>query len=105
MRFPRALAIREDLNIDDCLTASGAFLGQPYSFYLIKALVVLDSVRSDRKRKMSNESPKYVPPVWRYLVSDTPPGKRRNGRSIRQKRYPVCPINVCDWLMVAFSNC
>ncbi|KAF9785002.1 DNA ligase 4 [Thelephora terrestris] len=42
MRFPRALAIRDDLDIGDCLTAS----------------VVLDSVRSDRKRKMSDESPK-----------------------------------------------
>ncbi|KAG6335727.1 hypothetical protein ID866_3351, partial [Astraeus odoratus] len=40
MRFPRALDIREDLSIADCMTASA----------------VLESMRSERKRKMENEA-------------------------------------------------
>ncbi|OAX43215.1 DNA ligase 4 [Rhizopogon vinicolor AM-OR11-026] len=40
MRFPRALSIRDDLSIADCMTAS----------------VVLESMRSERKRKMENDA-------------------------------------------------
>ncbi|KAF5316619.1 hypothetical protein D9619_006679 [Psilocybe cf. subviscida] len=39
MRFPRALSIRDDLNIGDCMTASG----------------ILESLRSDKKRKMEED--------------------------------------------------
>ncbi|KAJ3483114.1 hypothetical protein NLI96_g6529 [Meripilus lineatus] len=39
MRFPRALMIRDDLSIDDCMTASA----------------VLESVRSEKKRKMETD--------------------------------------------------
>ncbi|CAL1714652.1 unnamed protein product [Somion occarium] len=39
MRFPRALSIREDLSIADCMTATA----------------VLDSLRSEKKRKMEND--------------------------------------------------
>nr|GAT46734.1 DNA ligase 4 [Mycena chlorophos] len=39
MRFPRALSIREDLTVADCMTASG----------------VLESVRTIKKRKMESE--------------------------------------------------
>lgn len=60
MRFPRALAIRDDLDINDCLTASGmsSVLSHRPNFH--RKPVVLDSIRSDRKRKMSDESPKYA---------------------------------------------
>ncbi|KAG6812748.1 hypothetical protein H0H92_000794 [Tricholoma furcatifolium] len=40
MRFPRALAIRDDLSIADCMTATG----------------VLESIRSEKKRKMESDS-------------------------------------------------
>ena len=59
MRFPRALAIRDDLDITDCLTASGTS-ADPSTASVSQTPAVLDSVRSDRKRKMSNESPKYA---------------------------------------------
>ncbi|KAI0820786.1 DNA ligase 4 [Trametes gibbosa] len=42
MRFPRALRIREDLSIADCMTASA----------------VLESIRSEKKRKMENDDHK-----------------------------------------------
>ncbi|KIM62592.1 hypothetical protein SCLCIDRAFT_1214942 [Scleroderma citrinum Foug A] len=40
MRFPRALSVREDLSIADCMTASA----------------VLESIRAERKRKMESEA-------------------------------------------------
>ncbi|KAH7924280.1 ATP-dependent DNA ligase [Leucogyrophana mollusca] len=40
MRFPRALAIRDDLSVADCMTASA----------------VLESMRSERKRKMQSDA-------------------------------------------------
>ncbi|RPD64440.1 DNA ligase 4 [Lentinus tigrinus ALCF2SS1-7] len=42
MRFPRALYIRDDLSIADCMTASA----------------VLESIRSDKKRKMDDDDDK-----------------------------------------------
>ncbi|KAA1468079.1 DNA ligase 4 [Dentipellis sp. KUC8613] len=39
MRFPRALIIRDDLTIEDCITATG----------------ILESIRTETKRKMENE--------------------------------------------------
>ncbi|KZT27881.1 ATP-dependent DNA ligase [Neolentinus lepideus HHB14362 ss-1] len=42
MRFPRALSIRDDLVISDCMTATG----------------VMETLRSEKKRKMENEEQK-----------------------------------------------
>ncbi|TFK51779.1 ATP-dependent DNA ligase [Heliocybe sulcata] len=42
MRFPRALAIRDDLNISDCMTATS----------------VLEALRSEKKRKMEEDDKK-----------------------------------------------
>lgn len=60
MRFPRALAIRDDLDIEDCLTASGKY--RFFIWVLAVAYIVftalLDSLRSGKKRKM--ETTKYV---------------------------------------------
>lgn len=58
MRFPRALSIREDLSLSDCITASGAVLlfGGAIVFLTIKHLAILDVVRSEKKRKMENVS-------------------------------------------------
>ena len=39
MRFPRALSIREDLGVEDCMTATAIF----------------ESIRSDKKRKSEEE--------------------------------------------------
>ncbi|KAF8273171.1 ATP dependent DNA ligase domain-containing protein [Lactarius quietus] len=44
MRFPRALSIREDLSASDCITASA----------------ILETVRSEKKRKMENVTEKSV---------------------------------------------
>ncbi|KAI0352380.1 DNA ligase 4 [Trametes cingulata] len=42
MRFPRALQIREDLSVEDCMTATN----------------ILDSIRSEKKRKMEDATEK-----------------------------------------------
>lgn len=55
MRFPRALSIREDLSLADCVTASGALfpsLGYRPSYH--QELAILEVVRSEKKRKMEN---------------------------------------------------
>jgi DNA ligase-4 len=55
MRFPRALSIRDDLSIADCMTASGAF----FVFHRYKNLpvsAVLESMRFERKRKMESDA-------------------------------------------------
>jgi DNA ligase 4 len=58
MRFPRALSIRDDLSIADCMTASGIFLfsfffpGKIYKFII----AVMDSLRTERKRKMESDA-------------------------------------------------
>jgi hypothetical protein len=56
MRFPRALSIREDLSVTDCATASGAVICL-YGFralFLTGILAILETVRSEKKRKMEN---------------------------------------------------
>jgi DNA ligase-4 len=56
MRFPRAMAIREDLSVADCATASGAMI-RLYgfrAFFLTNILAILETVRSEKKRKMEN---------------------------------------------------
>lgn len=57
MRFPRALSIRDDLSIADCMTASGLFLVSIHSLDIVAdlddpELAVLESLRNERKRKM-----------------------------------------------------
>lgn len=57
MRFPRALSIRDDLSIGDCLKASGAFS----LHYLVVSLSyisteVTESIISDKKRKMESKA-------------------------------------------------
>jgi DNA ligase-4 len=55
MRFPRALSIRDDLSISDCITASGAVCRSfGLSFFLLDPSAVLETVRSEKKRKMEN---------------------------------------------------
>jgi hypothetical protein len=55
MRFPRALSIREDLSLSDCITASGAVLHSlGYHSFLSLSLAILEVVRSEKKRKMEN---------------------------------------------------
>ena len=57
MRFPRALNIRDDLNLTDCLTASG-------KCFLLYAAVslshsrtgVTESIITKKKRKMESEA-------------------------------------------------
>lgn len=62
MRFPRALGIRDDLTVADCVTATGAYTSplsarfmsrRRYVSLLISAL--FESVRSERKRKREEE--------------------------------------------------
>ena len=57
MRFPRALSIRDDLTVNDCLTASGLY-------FLLSAVVLLshsltgitETIISKKKRKMESEA-------------------------------------------------
>lgn len=56
MRFPRAISVRDDLSVADCITASGAvlhFFGA-IVFLTIKHSAILETVRSEKKRKMEN---------------------------------------------------
>ena len=55
MRFPRALVIREDLSIADCMTASGKQFHPLCSSYS-PLPAVLESMRAERKRKMESEA-------------------------------------------------
>jgi hypothetical protein len=55
MRFPRAMSIREDLSASDCVTTSGAFIGFSSAHFLTPELLeILETVRSEKKRKMEN---------------------------------------------------
>lgn len=75
MRFPRALQIRDDLSIADCMTASGTSqfgcgtlfaTPPPFRCPLMQAcLAVLESIRSEKKRKMEDDD--------EYVVSDSLP--------------------------------
>lgn len=56
MRFPRALGIRDDLSIADCMTASGAFLAIGLARKIDRSLAILESMRSERKRKMESDA-------------------------------------------------
>lgn len=57
MRFPRALNIRDDLTVADCMTATGA----PITAFSAGALLnlvclgILEGIRSEKKRKMDDE--------------------------------------------------
>ncbi|KAG6891206.1 DNA ligase (ATP) [Termitomyces sp. Mi166 len=58
MRFPRALSIRDDLSIADCMTATGT---RSIDFLLLERAVtgfteILESIRSEKKRKMENDA-------------------------------------------------
>ena len=57
MRFPRALSIRDDLSIADCMTATGIMIGSLRIFLVSDATVaaVLESMKTERKRKMENK--------------------------------------------------
>ena len=56
MRFPRAIAIRDDLTIADCMTATGNDYCQLTSLNVVTNLTaaVLESMKSERKRKMED---------------------------------------------------
>lgn len=58
MRFPRAIAIREDLGIGDCLPASGTKSLSRMDQYDCNPPALLESIRSEKKRKM--EPDQYV---------------------------------------------
>ncbi len=63
MRFPRALQIRDDLSIADCMTASGKRCvdsGGGLSIYSRVSPAVLESIRSEKKRKMEDDTEYYV---------------------------------------------
>lgn len=67
MRFPRALQIRDDLSIADCMTASGKRCtnwGGGLNLYSWISLAVLEGIRSEKKRKMEDDT-EYV---LQYLV-------------------------------------
>ena len=59
MRFPRALSIRDDLSIADCMTASGISF---FSLFFLLAkfkysnIAVMESLRSERKRKLESDT-------------------------------------------------
>lgn len=62
MRFPRALQIRDDLSIADCMTASGercANWSGGLNIYSWMFLAVLEGIRSEKKRKMEDDT-EYV---------------------------------------------
>ncbi|KAG1735545.1 ATP dependent DNA ligase domain-containing protein [Suillus lakei] len=96
MRFPRALSIRDDLSIADCMTVSA----------------VLESMRSERKRKMESDTgmskkkrkttankatvlPQYQGPNLRadikFMVSSDP--KSRTGNQDRQELMKLIHAN------------
>ena len=56
MRFPRALAIRDDLSIADCMTATGES-AETLATHRIADLpkAVLESLKNVRKRKMEEK--------------------------------------------------
>jgi DNA ligase-4 len=58
MRFPRALSIRDDLSIEDCMTASGmsVFVSISRLFTGKASTAVLESLRSEKKRKMEKDA-------------------------------------------------
>lgn len=56
MRFPRALSIRDDLGIEDCMTASGLFPLAVYSPLTQITSAVLETMRAERKRKMGKDA-------------------------------------------------
>ena len=39
MRFPRALSIREDLSVADCITASGAVMRSSELLYFLRSII------------------------------------------------------------------
>jgi len=66
---------------------------------------VLDSVRSDRKRKMSNESPKYVTLVYRYFVSNVYPQATEETQGQQGKEGIIGdPASAYYWLMDMLSH-
>lgn len=71
MRFPRALAIRENLSVSDCIAASGAVVGFISVFILLtfERLGILEAVRSEKKRKMEN-APEFAVHVLHFPPRD-----------------------------------
>lgn len=116
MRFPRALSIRDDLSIADCMTASA----------------VLESMRSERKRKMESDAgmskkkrkttakkatvlPQYQGPTLRsveiesdlfvdmkFMVSSDP--KSRTGNQDRQELMKLIHANGGSCVQVVTSK-
>lgn len=76
MRFPRALMIREDLGIEDCMTASAVF----------------ESIRAEKRKAESSDG--CVNFGYRNLNHETKVAivmrRRRNGRPLR-RRQRCCP--------------
>lgn len=55
MRFPRALQIRDDLSIGDCMSASGTCLVcEKEKLQIFATIAILDGIRSEKKRKMES---------------------------------------------------
>lgn len=56
MRFPRALSIRDDLTVADCMTATGTPISVSSDGTVIKPnnTGVLENIRSEKKRKMED---------------------------------------------------
>ena len=71
MRFPRALQIRTDLTIADCMTATCEWFPSTTAVTmwlvvppLIMLAAVLEGIRSEKKRKMEDDD-EYVVPLQR----------------------------------------
>jgi hypothetical protein len=58
MRFPRALDIRDDLTISDCMTATGVYdVCSGANVYINVSLAdVMERVKFERKRKMEDSN-------------------------------------------------
>ena len=95
MRFPRALGIREDLGIADCMPASGACYTSGERKVMISLLAVFENVRSDKKRKMEDDT-EYVlcmVSVFSMWVFTTLTARqRRRRRRLQQKLNPCSSL-------------
>ncbi|KAG6857461.1 hypothetical protein H0H87_003528 [Tephrocybe sp. NHM501043] len=57
MRFPRALSIRDDLSIADCMTATGFVRSSLLAEAVLNVSTeILESMRSEKKRKMESDA-------------------------------------------------
>lgn len=55
MRFPRSLGIRDDLTVEDCMTATGMEEVYPNESYTHHMIALFDTFKERKKRKMSED--------------------------------------------------